>query len=116
MELNRILRPGGFFIWSATPVYLKNERDTPVWNGMSTMDLFFRLVRGRSNSCFSFTRETGHELVFDLSFMLLCSDGSLNKIHVLEGSGQDYGIAERSRACSVPEACFIILLQGTPTK
>lgn len=34
MELNRILRPGGFFIWSATPVYLKNERDTPVWNAM----------------------------------------------------------------------------------
>lgn len=34
MELNRVLRPGGFFIWSATPVYLKNERDVGVWNSM----------------------------------------------------------------------------------
>ncbi|KAK4351304.1 hypothetical protein RND71_030617 [Anisodus tanguticus] len=25
MELNRILRPGGYFIWSATPVYKKDE-------------------------------------------------------------------------------------------
>jgi len=34
MELNRILRPGGFFIWSATPVYRNdNTRDTDVWNG-----------------------------------------------------------------------------------
>ncbi|KAJ4827898.1 hypothetical protein Tsubulata_021759 [Turnera subulata] len=34
MELNRILRPGGFFIWSATPVYRKNDRDRNVWNSM----------------------------------------------------------------------------------
>lgn len=32
LELNRILRPGGFFIWSATPVYRDdNERDRNVW-------------------------------------------------------------------------------------
>ncbi|KAI8540135.1 hypothetical protein RHMOL_Rhmol09G0238700 [Rhododendron molle] len=34
MELNRILRPGGFFVWSATPVYRNNERDQNVWNSM----------------------------------------------------------------------------------
>ncbi|XP_020252758.1 probable methyltransferase PMT23 isoform X2 [Asparagus officinalis] len=35
MELNRILRPGGFFIWSATPVYRDdNARDKNVWNAM----------------------------------------------------------------------------------
>ncbi|KAJ8764003.1 hypothetical protein K2173_004876 [Erythroxylum novogranatense] len=34
MELNRILRPGGFFVWSATPVYRKDERDRNVWNSM----------------------------------------------------------------------------------
>lgn len=33
MELNRILRPGGFFIWSATPVYRDDERDRKVWEG-----------------------------------------------------------------------------------
>lgn len=34
MELNRILRPGGFFIWSATPVYRKDEKHQNVWNTM----------------------------------------------------------------------------------
>ncbi|XP_071934462.1 probable methyltransferase PMT23 [Coffea arabica] len=34
MELNRILRPGGYFIWSATPVYRKEERDQNVWKAM----------------------------------------------------------------------------------
>ncbi|KAG5396423.1 hypothetical protein IGI04_018237 [Brassica rapa subsp. trilocularis] len=28
LELNRALRPGGFFVWSATPVYRKNEEDS----------------------------------------------------------------------------------------
>ncbi|CAD5313996.1 unnamed protein product [Arabidopsis thaliana] len=27
LELNRALRPGGFFVWSATPVYRKTEED-----------------------------------------------------------------------------------------
>lgn len=35
LELNRIIRPGGYFIWSATPVYRDNERDTNVWKGLS---------------------------------------------------------------------------------
>ncbi|MED6221641.1 hypothetical protein PIB30_056741 [Stylosanthes scabra] len=30
-ELNRILRPGGFFAWSATPVYRDNEKDLQIW-------------------------------------------------------------------------------------
>lgn len=34
LELNRILRPGGYFIWSATPVYRDDERDKNVWNGL----------------------------------------------------------------------------------
>ncbi|CAK9173517.1 unnamed protein product [Ilex paraguariensis] len=34
MELNRILRPGGFFVWSATPVYREDERDQNVWKAM----------------------------------------------------------------------------------
>ncbi|XP_047151491.1 probable methyltransferase PMT23 [Vigna umbellata] len=36
-ELNRILRPGGFFAWSATPVYRDDERDRKVWNAMVTV-------------------------------------------------------------------------------
>ncbi|EOY17694.1 S-adenosyl-L-methionine-dependent methyltransferases superfamily protein isoform 1 [Theobroma cacao] len=34
LELNRILRPGGYFIWSATPVYRDDERDRNVWKSM----------------------------------------------------------------------------------
>ncbi|XXG39786.1 hypothetical protein AAC387_Pa01g0656 [Persea americana] len=37
LELNRILRPGGYFIWSATPVYRDDSRDQSVWNAMVTL-------------------------------------------------------------------------------
>ena len=33
LELNRLLRPGGFFVWSATPVYQKKAEDVEIWNG-----------------------------------------------------------------------------------
>jgi len=35
LELNRLLRPGGYFVWSATPVYRKGEEDVQIWNAMS---------------------------------------------------------------------------------
>lgn len=34
LELNRVLRPGGYYIWSATPVYRKDQRDVDDWNGL----------------------------------------------------------------------------------
>ncbi|GAB2211066.1 hypothetical protein Droror1_Dr00016357 [Drosera rotundifolia] len=37
MEVNRILRPGGFYIWSATPVYRNDERDQSVWKAMEAL-------------------------------------------------------------------------------
>ncbi|KAG9453610.1 hypothetical protein H6P81_006514 [Aristolochia fimbriata] len=37
LELNRVLRPGGYFIWSATPVYRDDERDQSVWKAMVTL-------------------------------------------------------------------------------
>lgn len=37
LELNRVLRPGGFFIWSATPVYQKLPEDVEIWNAMSQL-------------------------------------------------------------------------------
>ncbi|PKI34157.1 hypothetical protein CRG98_045436, partial [Punica granatum] len=37
MELNRMLRPGGFFVWSATPVYQKIPEDVGIWNAMSEL-------------------------------------------------------------------------------
>lgn len=37
LEINRILRPGGFFVWSASPVCLeckaKQKDDLEVWEG-----------------------------------------------------------------------------------
>ncbi|KQK17521.1 probable methyltransferase PMT25 [Brachypodium distachyon] len=37
LELNRVLRPGGLFVWSATPVYQKLPEDTEIWKAMSAL-------------------------------------------------------------------------------
>ncbi|KAL5752187.1 hypothetical protein ACOSP7_022363 [Xanthoceras sorbifolium] len=37
LELNRVLRPGGFFVWSATPVYQKLAEDVEIWKAMSEL-------------------------------------------------------------------------------
>ncbi|XP_014753707.1 probable methyltransferase PMT23 isoform X2 [Brachypodium distachyon] len=37
LELNRVLRPGGYYIWSATPVYRRGKRDEEDWNAMVTL-------------------------------------------------------------------------------
>ncbi|KAL5776807.1 hypothetical protein ACOSP7_009733 [Xanthoceras sorbifolium] len=37
LELNRVLRPGGFFVWSATPVYQKLPEDVGIWKAMSEL-------------------------------------------------------------------------------
>uniref|UniRef100_A0A7N0TWL1 Methyltransferase PMT26 n=1 Tax=Kalanchoe fedtschenkoi TaxID=63787 RepID=A0A7N0TWL1_KALFE len=37
LELNRLLRPGGFFVWSATPVYQKLDEDIEIWDAMTKL-------------------------------------------------------------------------------
>ncbi|KAL2941766.1 putative methyltransferase PMT26 [Bienertia sinuspersici] len=37
LELNRLLRPGGYFVWSATPIYQKLDEDVEIWNAMSSL-------------------------------------------------------------------------------
>ncbi|KAK9925342.1 hypothetical protein M0R45_033669 [Rubus argutus] len=37
LELNCVLRPGGYFVWSATPVYQKLPEDVGIWKGMSIL-------------------------------------------------------------------------------
>lgn len=37
LELNRVLRPGGFFIWSATPVYQTRAEDVGIWQAMTEL-------------------------------------------------------------------------------
>uniref|UniRef100_A0A2P2JF19 Uncharacterized protein MANES_02G171900 n=2 Tax=Rhizophora mucronata TaxID=61149 RepID=A0A2P2JF19_RHIMU len=37
LELNRLLRPGGYFVWSATPVYQKLPEDVGIWKAMSEL-------------------------------------------------------------------------------
>ncbi|KAF7043670.1 hypothetical protein CFC21_052995 [Triticum aestivum] len=34
LEVNRLVRPGGFFVWSATPVYQKLPEDVEIWGEM----------------------------------------------------------------------------------
>ncbi|GFZ09872.1 S-adenosyl-L-methionine-dependent methyltransferases superfamily protein [Actinidia rufa] len=37
LELNRVLRPGGYFVWSATPVYRTVPEDVAIWKAMSEL-------------------------------------------------------------------------------
>ncbi|KAM7251112.1 hypothetical protein ACFE04_022995 [Oxalis oulophora] len=37
LELNRLLRPGGYFVWSATPVYQKLAEDVGIWKAMTNL-------------------------------------------------------------------------------
>ncbi|EEF42060.1 probable methyltransferase PMT24 [Ricinus communis] len=37
LELNRLLRPGGYFVWSATPVYQKLPEDVGIWQAMTEL-------------------------------------------------------------------------------
>ncbi|KAH6791369.1 S-adenosyl-L-methionine-dependent methyltransferases superfamily protein [Perilla frutescens var. frutescens] len=37
LELNRLLRPGGFFVWSATPIYQKLPEDVEIWEAMKKL-------------------------------------------------------------------------------
>ncbi|KAF0895617.1 hypothetical protein E2562_013922 [Oryza meyeriana var. granulata] len=37
LELDRLLHPGGYFVWSATPVYQKLTEDVEIWEAMSTL-------------------------------------------------------------------------------
>lgn len=34
LEVNRVLRPGGYFVWSATPVYRNHPDDVEFWKAM----------------------------------------------------------------------------------
>ncbi|RHN54261.1 putative S-adenosyl-L-methionine-dependent methyltransferase [Medicago truncatula] len=47
LELNRVLRPGGYFAWSATPVYQKLEEDVEIWKGRTTyhISIVYMLLR-----------------------------------------------------------------------
>ncbi|CAL5098067.1 unnamed protein product [Urochloa decumbens] len=37
LEANRLLRPGGLFVWSATPVYRKVPEDVQIWHAMAAL-------------------------------------------------------------------------------
>ncbi|XAR62877.1 Sarcosine/dimethylglycine N-methyltransferase [Bertholletia excelsa] len=37
LELNRLLRAGGYFVWSATPVYRKDTENVGIWKAMSEL-------------------------------------------------------------------------------
>lgn len=47
LELNRVLRPGGYFVWSATPVYRKDQENVDIWKAMSklTKSMCWELVK-----------------------------------------------------------------------
>ncbi|KAH8959410.1 hypothetical protein BDL97_06G076600 [Sphagnum fallax] len=52
LELNRVLRPGGYFVWSPTPVYQNTPTDLEAWNQMIvvTESMSWKLVAKQYNS------------------------------------------------------------------
>lgn len=52
LELNRVLRPGGFFVWSATPVYWDNEEDVQIWNDTTALTerMGWKLIKRAMNN------------------------------------------------------------------
>ncbi|XP_072969689.1 probable methyltransferase PMT24 [Typha angustifolia] len=39
LEINRLLRPGGVFVWSETPVYQKLREDVEIWKSMTSLTI-----------------------------------------------------------------------------
>lgn len=55
LELNRVLRPGGYFVWSATPVYRKDPENAGIWKGIifkkSCITIFKCVISEYVRSC-----------------------------------------------------------------
>ena len=70
MELNRILRPGGFFVWSATPVYRDDERDQNIWKGLrsdlKTLNYIALVIHGFLDGFVINSYFYIHNFIFDL--------------------------------------------------
>lgn len=51
LELNRVLRPGGFFLWSATPVYQTDDESVGIWKETLalTQGMAWKLVARRND-------------------------------------------------------------------
>lgn len=52
LELNRLLRPGGYFVWSATPIYQKLPEDVGIWEAMTalTKSMCWKMVKKTKDS------------------------------------------------------------------
>uniref|UniRef100_A0A0D9XXF9 Methyltransferase n=1 Tax=Leersia perrieri TaxID=77586 RepID=A0A0D9XXF9_9ORYZ len=52
LEVNRLLRPGGLFVWSATPVYGKLPEDVEIWHDMValTKSMCWEMVKKTSDT------------------------------------------------------------------
>ncbi|XP_062202686.1 probable methyltransferase PMT26 [Phragmites australis] len=52
LELNRLLRPGGLFVWSATPVYRKIPEDVEIWHAMAalTKSMCWKMLKKTSDT------------------------------------------------------------------
>ncbi|URE26934.1 Methyltransferase [Musa troglodytarum] len=53
LELNRLLRPGGYFVWSATPVYRTDAEDVGIWKAMTALT---------TSMCWELVNKTADEL------------------------------------------------------
>ena len=79
LELNRVLRPGGYFVWSATPVYQKLQEDVEIW-------------KGRTRKIHSI--QTKFQEYVKLTCSWFCSDVVPDRIHVLGARDHQKGQIE----------------------
>lgn len=52
LEVNRVLRPGGYFIWSATPVYQTLQQDIQIWKDKYHCKIFTTKLNLTSSSIY----------------------------------------------------------------
>jgi hypothetical protein len=81
LELDRLLRPGGYFVWSATPVYQKLPEDVEIWQGIPCFNFFSTVIT--VNYEFHAPR-----VIFVLP---CCSHVCSNQFNVLENGQQSKG-------------------------
>ena len=100
LEVDRILRPGGFFAWSSPPAYRDDPEDVKIWNDMS--DLVKRM-------CWSVAAKEGQTVIWMKPFTNACYNG--------RAEGTDPPLCDKSddpdAAWNVPmRACISPLPEG----
>lgn len=93
LELNRVLRPGGFFVWSATPVYQKLEEDVQIWKGNKIYSPPINKLSHLKPTCY----------FIPFPHLRIFRDDFTDGINVLGARHYPEGQAKLNRSCHIPK-------------